>query len=297
MKSFMEVTTLLPPELQEPLQLLPQDAKTGIEEIRLRAGQPMSVVGEKAVQMDGYRITPDCLYDVLEHASRHSVHTVLERMSSGFVSVKGGHRIGLCGVAVTEEGTCRGFRQISSLNLRIAREKTGIAEPIAAQLFREGRMENTLIAAPPGAGKTTLLRDLIRCLSGGHTVPAQRVSVVDERGELAAIWEGVPQMEMGENTDILEGVKKGEAIPMLLRGMNPQVIAVDEITDFEDVKRIKEAAGCGVSIVATAHGKSVKEMRLRPVYRELLECGMFRKAIMIERIRNGVRSIAVEEVL
>lgn len=236
------------------------------------------------------------LYAVLEQASHHSVHTVLERMRSGFVTVSGGHRIGLCGLAAAEEGKNMGFRQLSSLNLRIAREIRGEAVEIVPKLMEGGTLQNTLIVAPPGAGKTTLLRDMIRCVSDGDSVPAQRVGVADERGEIGALWDGTPQMELGRRTDILEGIPKAEGLLMLLRGMNPQVLAVDEITDPTDVEAIVQAAGCGVALLATAHGTSIKGMELRPVYRELFRQNIFRRVVLIRCAESGTREIRVEEI-
>lgn len=298
MTPFEMVAALLPLELREKVLSLPAQEQNCAEELRLRVGTPVQMVmqGREDCFLQTRAIQMEDLYSVLEQASHHSVHTVLERMCSGFITVRGGHRIGLCGLAITEDGKSKGFRQLSSLNLRIAKEIKGGAERIISELVEDGMLLNTLIVAPPGAGKTTLLRDLIRCVSEGCSLSSRRVGVVDERGELGALWQGMTQMDLGKRTDVLEGLPKADALLMLLRGMNPQVIAVDEITEPADTKTILQAAGCGVTLLATAHGTDVEEMKLRPVYRELFQWNIFRRAVMIQIMENGKRKIRVEEI-
>lgn len=295
---FNKVAALLPFDLRKPVLSLPDELQEQAEELRLRTGFPAAVVGPEGeneipsspVVEEGHLST------VLEVASQSSVHTVLERVRNGFVTVQGGHRIGLCGSAVVEGGTLINFRRLSSLDLRIAREVKGLAREIGPRLFEQGELSSTLIVAPPGAGKTTLLRDLIRCLSDGDGVPPRRVGVADERGEVGALWEGCPQMDLGRRTDILDGVPKGKALLFLLRGMNPQVLAADEITHPQDVEAMCQAAGCGVTLLATAHGSDIKGLALRPVYQELLSQGIFRKVVLICRNPRGEREMRVEEL-
>ena len=141
-------------------------------------------------------------------------------------------------------------------------------------------------------GKTTLLRDLIRALSDGDGVPPMRVGVADERGELAAMCEGVPQFQIGSHTDVLDGCPKGQGLLMLLRGMNPQVMAADEITAPEDVAALEMAANCGVALLATAHGAGLEDLRRRPLYRRLLSLNVFQRLVVIT-VENGGRRYAV----
>ena len=293
-----QIEGFLPRELGRALRGLPGEVRDGAEELRLRTGRiPTILTGRGEQPIPGLAaVKPDDLYAVLELASQYSAHTVLDRVKNGFLTLPGGHRMGLCGTARVERGEVEGFQTLSSLNIRIARERKGLARAIAPRLMGEDGLESTLLLAPPGVGKTTLLRDLIRCLSDGDGVPAMRVSVADERGELAAAWEGTAQMDLGRQTDWLDGAPKAEGLLLLLRGMGPQILAADEITRTEDVEAICQAAGCGVSLLATAHAKDVKGMTLRPVYRELLRKNIFRRAVVICRDEDGKRIMKVEEI-
>ena len=194
-----------------------------------------------------------------------------------------------------KDGAVTNLKQISSAVIRIAREQRGIAREIAPQLFREGRFASTLLLSPPGGGKTTLLRDLVRQLSSGEGVPAQRITLVDERGEVAVMYRGQPQMDVGSRTDVLDGCPKALAIPMVLRAMNPQIIAVDEITVREDLQAMAQAAGCGVALLATIHAANTAELEQKPLYRELLANRVFRKAVLI-RVSAAGRSYTVEDL-
>ena len=203
--------------------------------------------------------------------------------------------MGLCGSALWQNGEVQFIRPIFSMNLRIARARRGIGGAVLHQLCTEGKFQSTLILSPPGYGKTTLLRDLICGLSnGGAFCVPHRVGLVDERGELAAMYDGVPQLEIGVCTDVLEGCPKAQGLMMLLRGMNPEILAVDEITAPEDVEALRTAAGCGVSLLASAHGKNRADLRRRPVYRELLQEGIFSKVVYIE-VDGGERRYCVED--
>ena len=262
----------------------------GVEEVRLRVGRVPALTcpdGEVPIKAAA-PVTAQEIELLVQNASRWSLHTVLDQLRQGFLTTRGGHRLGLCGTAVMEQGEVRTIRDITSANLRIAREKQGCASEVALYIKGGDSVGNTLIIAPPGAGKTTLLRDLVRQLSDSRL----RVAVADERGELSAVWQGEAQLNLGESTDVLTGCPKAVAIEQLLRGMNPQVIAVDEITAGEDVRAIEQAVGCGVSLLATAHAREVEDLKKRPLYRQLLAQGIFRYLVIIER-QNGRRNIKV----
>lgn len=293
---WQEVTALLPPHLREPARRLDEPKLVEAEELRLRTGRPMTAVcpqGEEPIPGTA-AVTPADLELVLEIATRASVHTAQAQISSGFFTVRGGHRIGICGSGVMGHGQVRNLRNISSLAIRIAREVPGAARPVLDKLWQEERFQSTLVVSPPGGGKTTLLRDLIRRISDGDGCPALRVGVADERGELAAMRDGTAQFDVGGHTDVMDGCPKEKGLLMLLRGMNPKVLAADEITAPEDCRALEVAANCGVALLCSAHGLDLEDLRTRPLYRDLLERRIFRRLVVIHRTVGGRNYQVVE---
>ncbi len=296
-RPWEQAAAVLPDPLRDGLRALGEDRLEEAEEFRLRRGFPMTVLlpeGER--ETDGPPVGEDELRQVVENATQCSAHTALDRVRQGFVTLRGGHRIGLCGSVTKKDGRIVTLRELSSLSIRVARSVPGLAKPLLPELTEDGRFLSTLILAPPGAGKTTLLRDLVRVLSDGEGCPPHRVSVADERGEIAALWRGEPQFYVGRHTDVLDGCSKSEGLSILIRGMDPQVAAADELGGSEDVRAAEEAAGCGVAVLATAHGAGLEDLRRRPACRELLELGAFRRLVVLER-RGAVRSVRVEALL
>ena len=293
-KPWEQAAAVLPEQRRNSLYALGGDRLDALEELRLRRGWPMTALfPEGEVETDGPPVAEDDLRQVVENATQASAHTALDRVRQGFVTLRGGHRVGLCGSVVRREGQIVTLRDISSLSVRVARPVEGQAAELLPQLTENGVFLSTLILAPPGAGKTTLLRELVRGLSDGDAGPPLRLGVADERGEIAALWRGEPQLRVGRHTDVIDGCSKVEGLSILIRGMNPQVAAVDEITDPADVQAVTEAAGCGVALIATAHGAGREDLTRRPVYRALLENKIFRRLAVIRRQGRG-RSVRVE---
>lgn len=293
-EAFQQAAAVLPPGLRARVLVLPGEEQGRVEEIRLRTGVPLSVVfpeGERS--LGGGAVSTADLELLLERASGASIHAVLEQLRQGFVTAAGGHRIGFCGTTVTQGGEITFLRELSSACVRVARQFPGIARALAPQLFEEGRLQSTLILAPPGGGKTSVLRDLIRVVSEGEGVPAQRVGVVDPRGELGAAVRGRAQLDLGRRTDLLSACPKAQGLMLVLRSMSPQVLAVDEVTAGEDAAALLDAAGCGVALLATIHGRDRADLNRRALYRELLEAGVFRRLVTISGC-GAARRYAVE---
>ncbi len=295
-QAFCQAVRAMPVRLQHEALALGEEEQGRVEELRLRTGWPMTALlpeGERA--LGGAPVERRELEQLLEIASQASIHTVLDQVRRGYLTIQGGHRIGLCGTASMEKGQIHTLRSLSSASIRIARQKKGVCTPVLDGLCPEGRLADTLILSPPGQGKTTLLRDLIRAVSWGEGCRPQRVSLADERGEVAALFRGVPQLEVGPRTDVVEGCPKAQGLMLLLRAMNPQVLAVDEITAPEDVAALEMAAGCGVTLLATAHGAGRDDLERRPVYRALMEKRLFHFCVQIER-SGETRSYHIEEL-
>ena len=299
MNAYRQAVAVLPPKLRMPALSVDEQYMKRAEEIRIRVGrQPALVLPEgEWVIPHAPQVDSDDMEQLVQISSNWSIHTVLDYIREGFLPLEGGHRLGLCGMAVIKDGQIHTMREISSGNLRIARQHIGCAGDIVSRLFDKDQLQNTLILAPPGAGKTTLLRDMIRSLSyGPKGFQSFRVGLVDERGEIAAMHRGVPQLDVGPHTDVLDACPKAEGIELLLRAMNPQVIAVDEITAAEDIAAMSRAANCGVSMIATIHAADRQELLAKPLFRRLQRQKVFRKLITI-RADHGERRYRMEELV
>ena len=257
---------ILPPWLRQE-RLGPMEQ---LREIRLRKGCPVQLVTVSGEVWLERRAEGQDLDFTVNAACQYSPWTA-ETAAKGYLTAQGGHRIGICGTAVLQNGNVTGLRSISSLCIRVAKELRGIAGGFPLN------GENVLILGPPGSGKTTLLRDIVRRLSEEQ---AGAVTVVDEREELFPAEAG---FQKGRRTDVLLGCPKPEGIDMALRTMGPSVIALDEITAEEDCAALLRAAGCGVQLAATAHAGNVQDWNRRTVYRQLRESGLFRWAAVMQK--------------
>lgn len=279
---------------------LPVNIKARVQEIRLRTGKPVMLSlpeGSAFVTQSGsaafikrseilcaqrenideaFRLICDC-----------SVHSHQREIKNGFVTLRGGHRAGICGTAVTEGDTISNIRDITSINLRVARDMAGAADAAANALICGGNITGSLIFGPPGCGKTTVLRDLARQLSTGtRTGKHYRVAVIDERGEIAATFQGQPQNDLGPCCDVLDGYPKGEGIMQAVRCLSPDVIICDEIGGEDDEKAVEMSLNAGVTVIASAHAGSFGELLARPQTARLIASGAFKKAVRLEGREN-----------
>lgn len=291
---YEQAAALLPPKWQRLARHLPDHQKAQAEELRLRVGQSMTVLlpeGEvwPSGEVPRPAVTQADLEQLCDIVSGYSRYAASETLLQGYLTARGGYRVGFCGTAVLRDGERKNLRDLSSACIRIGCEQREIALPLLPQLMEGTRLCSTLLLSPPGLGKTTLLRDMVRCLSDGTAQwPPYRVAVVDERGEIAGMYRGAPQLAVGCHTDVLDGCPKAAGILMLLRAINPQIIAVDEITAPEDVAAIINASHCGVTLLSTLHAAAVEELREKPLLAPLLSSGVFRRAVVIRR-ENGRR--------
>ncbi len=247
-----------------------------VEEIRMTRGRNIRLCRGRWERELPYIVDEDLLQSVLDRSTNRSPHGVMEMLRRGFLILPGGHRLGICGTGVYREGSLHTLRDISSINIRIARNIQDIGIPIADTLWLAPG--SALCMGPPGRGKTTLLRDVIRQLSIRYR---ETIGVIDERLELAASLDGCPQFDLGPTTDIMSSVRKAEAMDMMIRTMGPTWIALDEITAEEDVDAMIRGSYCGVKFLATAHGNGIRDLETRPIYRRLLESHVFDYLFMI----------------
>ena len=282
---YLGACELLPSRLRLRALAVSEAMMAEAEEIRLRTGRAPAIAAASGEHdLDGPPVTPDDILDTLTRAARGSLHTFAGELAAGFLTAAGGYRLGVCGRAAMSGGECVGLREFSSLDLRISKEVRGAADDISGEICSGGRVRSTLIVSPPGGGKTTLLRDLVRTVSD----LGFRVSLVDERGEIAACSGGVPGFDVGMRTDVLSGAPKAWSALTLLRAMNPQVLALDEITDPADARVLLHASGCGTAVFATVHAASPEEAAARPALARVIH--IFEKAVLIERREDGRRA-------
>ncbi len=298
-----QVLPLVAPRVREILKRLDDKTWGKIEEIRLREGGPLqlcraggelmlSPAGEPADAGRAYRVEEEDITLTLQLVSKCSLYAFEEELRRGYLTVPGGHRVGLSGKAVLEKGYIKVLRHLSSMNFRIAREVPGTAEKVLPYLRapQGGGIFSTLIISPPQAGKTTLLRDIVRCLSDGVPglrIKPRKVGLVDERSEIAGCFEGSPQLQVGKRTDVLDSAPKGEGMMLLLRSMSPEVMATDEIGREEDAAAVEEMVNAGVTVVTSAHASYLEELYHRPSIRRLLEQEVFPRILVLSRSRGA----------
>lgn len=253
-----------------------------LQEIRLRIGKPLIIICNNKEWVSQKTIEKEELMEVLEYVSNYSLYAFENELKQGFITIEGGHRVGMTGQVLIENGEVKNIKHVSSMNIRISHEILNCADIIFPYITQEKQICNTLMISPPRCGKTTLLRDLIRQVSDGNQwVRGSTVGVVDERSELGGCYLGVPQNCLGMRTDVLDCCPKSKGMLMLVRSMAPQVIAVDEIGSAEDIHALEYAMHCGCKMIATVHGTSMEEIRKKPILEELVKSHRFERYVVL----------------
>lgn len=304
-KRFDEAAGFLTPNLRRYLLVLPGTVKRQVSEIRLRNNGPLVLTGaggapwflNKTGQIseipgkEPLSCSPDELLQCFHSLCSYSVHTHQREIIEGYLSLRGGHRAGIAGSAVIDGGKVVSVKEISSVNLRIAREVTGASDMLRPLFCRGAR--GVLIAGKPASGKTTLLRDLARQLSNGNFGRMYRVLAVDERGELAAMSNGRPHNDLGYNCDVIRGFPKAEAVTMGVRSLSPEVVVCDEIGSAAEARALGSALNCGVAAVASVHAASRQELFSKEWIMPLIQGGVFENIVILEekaKVREIVRA-------
>lgn len=272
-----------------------------LQEIRLRMNAPLLVIyanreafiSEDAKLVDNpskaVLVTKNEIRETMEYISNYSLYAFEDEIKQGFITINGGHRIGIAGKTIMEDDAIKGMKHISFINIRLAHQVKGCADPVLPYLINKlaAGIYHTLIISPPRCGKTTLLRDIIRQLSDGSPYhDGMSVGVVDERSEIGACYMGTPQNELGIRTDILDCCPKAKGMMMLIRSMSPQVIAVDEIGSKEDLDAIDYVIGCGCKLIATVHGSSIEDIKNKPTLSELVKKKLFERYIILSNVKG-----------
>lgn len=281
-----QVLKMLPNRITEQLEQLPPFQLSETEEIRIRINRPIEITVKGKPHFLPYIVKPDDAFHLLNKISHFSIYTLEEELRRGYVTISGGHRIGLAGKVILENGTVKALRDISSFNIRIAREKIGIADQLTPYIYEDDWL-HTMIIGPPQTGKTTLLRDFARIISGDtQNFSPSKVGIVDERSEIAGSVNGVPQLSFGPRIDVLDACPKAEGMMMMIRSMSPDVLVVDEIGRKEDCEAIMEAIHAGIKLFMTTHGNSLEEVKNRPILKPLIEMGIFQRYIELSRLQG-----------
>ncbi|MFW2487599.1 stage III sporulation protein AA [Clostridium chromiireducens] len=267
--------------------------KEQIYELRIKVGKPILVYSKSGESIINYIPTKEDMKSVMQKISNYSLYAYEEDIRQGFITIKGGHRIGIAGECVMEKGEVKTIRNISSVNIRICREIIGCSDKVMKYITSNHRIYNTIIISPPKCGKTTILRDIARNISNGISslgVYGKKVVVVDERSEIGACYFGIPQSDLGIRTDVLDNCLKREGLIMAIRSLSPEVLICDEIATKGDIEALMMAFNSGVNIITTIHGFTIEDLYKRKVFCDLLDNYILERVIILSS-RNGVGTI------
>lgn len=267
--------------------------KDSIQEIRIKVNKPVIInLSSKEVILNSI-VTLDDIKQILVRVSNYSLYAYEEEIKQGYITIKGGHRIGIAGECVLSQGEVRTIRNISSLNIRICREVKGCSNEVMKFITENNRVFNTLIVSPPKCGKTTILRDIARNISNGmpiNSLMGKKVSIIDERSEIASCFNGVPQLDVGIRSDILDNCLKKDGMIMAIRSLSPDILICDEIGTDGDMEALNMAFNSGVNIIVSIHGYSIEDIYRRRIFKDLLENSILDRIIVLSN-KNGPGTI------
>ncbi|HSQ88460.1 stage III sporulation protein AA [Romboutsia sp.] len=292
-----EIINSLSVNLREKIKKISMD-NINIEEIRLRSQKPLILNANNKdyfynlnsnkldIKMDNsYIVSKEDVEQTFQIICKYSIHSFMDDIKKGFITLRGGHRVGLVGKAIVEDGQVKNIKHISSLNIRVSREIIGCSNKVLPHIIKgDNQVNNTLIISPPQCGKTTLIRDIVRNLSNGNEeygFKGIKIALIDERNEISGSYLGSPQMDVGIRTDIIETCPKDLGIMMLLRSMSPNLIVTDEIGSIDEIKALYTALNGGVSLITTVHGDSIEDIKNRKELSQLLDKDLFKKVIIL----------------
>ncbi len=284
------------------LDVLPQNIKNitatlkeleKLQEIRLKVNKPLIFqLGEREV-IGNYNVTHEDISNILKRMSNYSIYSIEDEIKQGYITIKGGHRVGICGNCIIENNRVKTIKDISSLNIRICREIIGCSNKIMPWILKDKNILNTIIISPPKCGKTTLIRDITRNISNGMDntlLKGKNVCVIDERSEICASSDGIPQLNVGIRTDVMDNCPKSQGIMMAIRSMAPDVIVCDEIGTYDDVKSILAALNCGVNLITTIHGFGIEDLNSRDVFKDVISNHIFQRAVVLS-CKSGIGTV------
>ncbi len=283
LKGINEILPYIKTEWRDLIEKQPKELLKKATEIRFRAGHGCTLTcGDGNYLVEEIKVDREDIQELYESICRGAVYQFEKQEENGYIPLPGGHRVGICGTYVEDDVGKVHIGDLSSLNFRICREITGIADQLFPKLLCDGKFCSTLIVSEPCGGKTTLLTDLVRVLSE-H---GYRSSVVDERGEIAACYQGVPQKNLGALADVLDGYPKPYGMMVALRTLSPQVLVCDEIGSDEETERMLEAMNAGVPVLVTAHAKDEEELFNRPQIKRLTDAGAISKIVLLKGAKS-----------
>ena len=291
MLATKDLFEILPKTIRSKLEQV--DNLQQLEEIRIKVNKPLFIhIGSREEIWD-YIATPEDIKYIMQRISNYSIYAFEDEIRQGYITIKGGHRVGLCGICVIENNSIKTIKDISSINIRACKEIIGCADKVMSYIIDDNLVHNTIIISPPKCGKTTLLRDISRIISQGDknkNFHGKNVSIIDERSEIAGSFKGIPQMDVGIRSDVLDNCPKSQGIMMAIRSMSPDVIVCDEIGTQKDMESILMALNSGINLITTIHGFGIEDLYKRLVFKDIVENYVFTRGIVLSN-KKGIGTI------